>query len=56
MFDYIKGSIPDELKRLFTFSYEIHTYITFSSEVFHIPKGNTTRFRFNALSFDGATL
>ena len=47
MFYYIKVCIPDELKRLFTLSYDIHSYITRSSEVFHmpnIPKGNTTRF------------
>ena len=42
MIDYIKSSIPDELKRLFTFIYDIHSYITHSSEVFHIPKRNTT--------------
>ena len=28
MFDYIKGCIPDELKRLFTFIYDIHSYVT----------------------------
>ena len=41
MFDYIKGCIPDELKRLFTFSYDIHSYITHSSEAFHISNINT---------------
>ena len=49
MFDYIKGCILDELKRIFTFSYNIHSYTTRSSEVFHIPKRNTT-------SFDGVKL
>ena len=56
MFDDIKGCIPDELKRLFTFNYDIHLYITRSSEVSHIPKRNTTRFGIITLSFDGAKL
>ena len=56
MFNYIKGFIPDELKRLFTFNYDIHSYIKRSSEVFHIPKKNTTRFGINTLSFNVAKL
>ena len=56
MFHYIKGCIPDKLKRFFTFNYVIHSHITRSSEVFHIPKRNTTRFDINTLSFDGAKL
>ena len=49
MFDYIKSCILDELNRLFTFSYDIHSHITRSSEGFHIPKGNNTRFGINTL-------
>ena len=56
MFDYIKGCIPDELRRLFIFNYDIHSDIMRSSEVFHIPKENTTRFDISAFSFDGAKL
>ena len=56
MFDYIKCCISDELKRLFIFNYDIHSYITHSSEAFHIPKRNTIRFCVNNLSFDGAKL
>ena len=39
---YIKCCIVDELKRLLTFNYVIHSYETRFSEVFHKPKGNTT--------------
>ena len=56
MLDYIKDCIPDERKRLFTFSYDIHSNITRSSDVLHMPKGNTTRFGNNTLSFDSAKL
>lgn len=38
MFDYIQCGIPDKLNRLFTFTYEIHSYTTRSFKVFHIPK------------------
>ena len=52
MFGFIKGSIPDEIKRLFTFNYDnIHLYITRSFEVFHLPKKNTARFGINTSSF-----
>ena len=51
-FYYIKCCISDELKRLFIFNYDIHSCITHSSEAFHIPKRNTTRFCVNNLSFD----
>ena len=56
MLDYIKGCIPNELKMIFNFSYDIHSHITRSSEVFHILKRNTTRFGINTLSFDGLKL
>ena len=56
MLDYIKDCIPDERKRLSTFSYDIHSNITRSSDVLHMPKGNTTRFGNNTLSFDSAKL
>ena len=57
MFGYIKCCTPDKLKRLFTFNYDIHSYITCSSEVLHIPKRrNTTQFCINTLSFDSAKL
>ena len=36
MFDYIEGCIRDELKRLFTFNYDIHSYTMRSSEIFHV--------------------
>ena len=35
---------PDELERRFTFNYDMHSYITRSSEVLHIPKGITIQF------------
>ena len=53
MFDDTEGCILDELDEL---NYDIHSYITRSSEVFHIPKRNTTRFGINTLSFGGAKL
>ena len=56
IFDYIKGCIPDELKRRLTSNYDMHSYIAGSSEAFNIHKGTTTRFGINALSFDGAKL
>ena len=56
MFDYIKGFITDELKRLFTFNYDIHSYIKRTSEAFHIPERNTTRFGINTLCFNGVKL
>ena len=56
MFDYTEGCIPDEVERLFTFSYDIHSHITRFSTVFYIPKGNSTRFGIHALSFDGTKL
>ena len=56
MFDYVKSYIPDELKRLTIFNYDILSYKTCSSEVFHISKGNTAQFGINALSFDGLKL
>ena len=46
MFDYTKDCIPDELKSLFTFSYEIHWWTRFS-KVFHVPKRNATQFGIN---------
>ena len=56
MFDYIKGFITDELKRLFTFNYDIHLYIKRTSEAFHIPERNTTRFGINTLCFNDVKL
>ena len=56
MFDYIKYYILDELKRLFSLSYHIQSYITRSSEVFYMPKGNTTRFGIDTLNLDCAKL
>ena len=52
MFDYIKSCIPGELKGFFAFNYYTHSYITCSSEECHLPKGNTTGFGNNTLSFD----
>ena len=51
MFNYIKGCIPVEHKRIFTFNYDINSYITPSSEVFVVLIGNATRFGINILSF-----
>ena len=56
MLDFIIGCIPDEVKRLLTFTYDIHSYITRSSEVFHIPKGDTRQFVTNTFSFAGSKL
>ena len=60
----IKGCIPtaecerliftDFFQLIFTFNYDIHSYITHSSEVFHIPKRNTMQLVLILLSFDGA--
>ena len=52
MFDYMKCCILDELNRRLTFSYDMHSYITRSSEVFHLPKGNIKRLGINTLRFD----
>ena len=52
MFDCIKSCIPGELKGFFAFNYYTHSYITCSSEECHLPKGNTTGFGNNTLSFD----
>ena len=48
----IVESLQCNLKRLFTFHYHIHSYITHSSEVLNMHKGKTTRFDTNSLSFD----
>ena len=56
MFHYIRGCIPNELKRLFTFNYDILSYITHSFEVSYITKGNTTQFGINTLRFDASKL
>ena len=47
MFDYIKGCIPYELKRLFTFNCDMHSCRTCSSVILHIPKGNGARYYIN---------
>ena len=52
-FDYIKGCIPDEVKRLLTFSVLICNELPWK---FYIPQENTTQFSINTLSFDGAKL
>ena len=44
MSDFMKGCFLDGLERLFTFSFALYSYDICSSEVFHIPKGNTTQF------------
>ena len=56
MFDFIKENIPEDLKRLFIFNKSVHSYETGSSQVFHIPKGKTSRFDLNTLSYDSAKL
>ena len=53
---YIKCCIVDELKRLLTFNYVIHSSETRFSEVFHKPKGNTTWFAINSFSFSDTKL
>ena len=47
MFDYIKGCIPYELKRLFTFNCDMHSCRTCSSVILHIPKGIGARYYIN---------
>ena len=44
MFDFIKENIPEDLKRLFSFNKSVHLYEAPSSQMFHIPKGKTSRF------------
>ena len=56
MFDVIKENIPEELKRLFVFNKSMHSYETCSSQIFHIPKGKTSQFGSNTLSYDVAKL
>lgn len=41
---YTETCIPDKLERLFTFNSYIHSYERHCSNVFCIPKGNTTQF------------
>ena len=54
MYEYINDLVPDEIKRLFTLNNTVHSYETRSSNIFHIPKGITTRFGINTFSYDGA--
>ena len=56
MFDFIKENIPEDLKKLFIFNKSVHSYETHSSQMFHIPKGKTSRFGLNTLSYDGVKL
>ena len=56
MFDFIKENIPGDLKKLFIFNKSVHSYETRSSQMFHIPKGKTSRFDLNTLSYDGVKL
>ena len=37
----IKGCIPDQIKKFFTFIHDIISYVLHPSEVFHILNGNT---------------
>ena len=54
MFDFTKENIPVDLRKLVTFNKSVHSYETRSSQMFHIPKGKTSRFSLNTLSYDGA--
>ena len=56
MFDFINENIPEDLKRLFIFNKSLHSCETRSSQMFHIPKGKTSRSGLNTLSYDGAEL
>ena len=56
MFDFIKENIQEDLRRLFIFNKSLHSYETRSSQMFHIPKGKTSQFGLNTLSYDGAKL
>ena len=56
MFDYINNLVPDEIRRLFTLNNMVHSYETRSSNIFHIPKGSTSRFGIHTLSYDGAKI
>ena len=56
MFDLIKENIPEDLKRLCIFNKSVHSNGTHSSQMFHIPKGKTSQFVLNTLSYDGAKL
>ena len=54
MFDFTKENIPVDLRKSVTFNKSVHSYETRSSQMFHIPKGKTSRFSLNTLSYDGA--
>ena len=56
MFNFINENIPEDLKRLFIFKKSVHSSETHSSQMFHIPKGKTSRFRLITLNYDGAKL
>ena len=56
IFYFIKKNIPEDLKRLFFFNKSVHSHETRSSQMFHIPKGKTSRFGLNTLSYDNAKL
>ena len=56
MFDFIKENIPEDLKRLFIINKSVQSYKTCFSQMFHIPKGKTSRFGLNTLTYDGAKL
>ena len=56
MFDFIKENILEEINRLYIFNKSVHMYETRSSQMFHISKGNTSRFGLNTLSYYGAKL
>ena len=51
MFDFLKENILEEPKRLFIFNKFVHSYETRSFQMFHTPKGKTSRFGLNTLSF-----
>ena len=56
IFGFIEKNISEDLKRLLIFNISLHSYETCSSQMFHIPRGKTSRFGLNALSYDGIKL
>ena len=56
MFDFIKGNLPEDLKKLFIFNKSVDSHKTRSSQISHIPKGKTSQFVLKTLSYDGTKL
>ena len=56
MLDSFNSKTPVELRQIFVFNKNIHSYETRSSELFHLSKCNTTRYGLNSISYDGAKI